>query len=118
MKLLMGCISESKCLLRTAPSATDLFYVAAWQRNHREAFLRLFNRRMTFKSFLYSKWFYLTLGIVCIIDLCADLGEHIWGWTDLNFIAIAMDLTAVGLVLWIFIDLHTRRPTNGGDTRR
>jgi uncharacterized protein YqgC (DUF456 family) len=70
------------------------------------------------RRFLYSKWFYLVLAIVCIVDLLADLGEHIWGWTDLNLVALAMDTIAAGLVLWIFLDLHLRRPKGGGDIDR
>jgi len=69
------------------------------------------------RRFLYSKWFYGLLAVVCILDLIADLGEHIWGWTDLNILAIALDAVAVALSVWIFTDLHGRRPRNGDDTR-
>ncbi len=65
------------------------------------------------RRFLYSKWFFLMLGVVCLIDLAADLGEHIWGWTDLNLLAIAMDAIAAFLAVWIFLDLHGRRPRHG-----
>ena len=70
------------------------------------------------RAFLYSKWFFLFLAVVCVIDLVTDLSEEIWGSGALNKLAIAMDITAAALALWIFIDLHVRRPKNGGDTRR
>ena len=69
------------------------------------------------RRFLYSKWFYGLLAVVCILDLIADLGEHIWGWTDLNILAIALDAIAVALSVWLFTDLHRRRPRNGDHTR-
>jgi hypothetical protein len=74
----------------------------------------MFRRHM--RKFLYSKWFYGLLAAVCILDLVADLGEHLWGWTDLNILAIALDLIAVSLTVWIFADLHRRRPRDGDRT--
>jgi hypothetical protein len=68
------------------------------------------------RRFLYSKWFFLVLVMVCALDLLADLGEKIWGHNMLNNVAIGMDAIALALVLWIFIDLHTRRPKRGNDT--
>ena len=70
------------------------------------------------QRFLYTKWFFLLLTAICAIDLLADAGEHLWGWTDLNFVAIAMDASAAALSLWIFTDLHRRRPRNGSGTGR
>ena len=55
---------------------------------------------------------------VCMIDLIVDVGESVWGWNELNFVAIAMDAVAVGMTLWIFTDLQRRRPKHGGDSRR
>jgi hypothetical protein len=69
------------------------------------------------RRFLYSKWFFLLLAIVCATDLAADLSEEIWGYTPLNSIAIGLDLVAVILSAWIFTDLHIRRPKHGDDTR-
>ena len=69
------------------------------------------------KGFLYSKWFYALLATVCILDTVADLGEHFWGWSNLNVIAIGMDLIATSLAVWIFADLHRRRPRNGDRSR-
>jgi hypothetical protein len=70
------------------------------------------------RAFLYSKWFFGLLAVVCLIDLAADCSERIWGWTDINWLAIAMDTIAAALAIWIFADLHGRRPKNGGGTRR
>jgi hypothetical protein len=64
--------------------------------------------------FLYSKWFFGLLAILCTVDLVADVGEHIWGWTALNVLAITMDAAAALLSIWIFGDLHRRRPKHGG----
>jgi hypothetical protein len=36
------------------------------------------------RTFLYSKWFFLLLAVVCVVDLAADLAERFQGWTDLN----------------------------------
>lgn len=69
------------------------------------------------RKFLYSKWFFLILALVCIVDLGADVADEIWGWSILNKVAIAMDLVAACLSLWIFADLHTRRPKRDHDTR-
>jgi hypothetical protein len=65
------------------------------------------------KRFLYSRWFFLFLAVVCVLDLCADVGEQIWGWDPLNYVAIVLDVIGVIMTLWIFIDIHRRRPKNG-----
>ncbi len=70
------------------------------------------------RKFLYSRWFFFALAVVCAVDLIADLGESVWGWSDLNLIAVAMDVIAAALALWIFVDLQRRRPKYGGDSRR
>jgi hypothetical protein len=68
------------------------------------------------RRFLYSKWFFSLLVIVCSMDLAADVGENIWGHNFLNNVAIVADSIALTLAAWIFIDLHTRRPKRGDDT--
>jgi len=73
---------------------------------------------MTLRGFLYSRWFFLFLAIVCVLDLVADVGETVWGWTGLNYIAIALDAIIVVMTLWIFIDLQRRRPKNGSSAGR
>jgi hypothetical protein len=62
------------------------------------------------QRFLYSKWYFLVLAVVCLVDLIADLGDEIWGWNFLNRVSIVMDVGAVFLSMWIFADLHSRRP--------
>jgi len=76
-----------------------------------------FVHEIPMRKLLYSKWYFLILAIVCAIDLLADLGEHIWGRTFLNIVAIAMDFVALCLSTWIFVDLHKRRPGRGDNTR-
>ena len=68
------------------------------------------------RRFLYSKWFFLLLATVCIVDFIADAGEFVWGRTPLNLIAITLDAVAAGLASWMFADLHRRRPKDGDDT--
>jgi hypothetical protein len=70
------------------------------------------------KRFLYSKWFFLMLAAVCVLDMVADWGERVWGWRALHLTAVALDAVAAGLALWMFGDLHKRRPRrkHGDDT--
>jgi hypothetical protein len=63
------------------------------------------------KRFLYSRWFFLFLAVVCVLDLFSDVGEQIWGRDALNYVAIALDVIAVAMTLWIFIDIERRRAT-------
>jgi hypothetical protein len=68
------------------------------------------------RRLLYSKWFFLTVAAVCAVNLFADIGEEIWGRGFLNLVAITMDIIALSLSIWIFADLHARRPKSGDDT--
>jgi hypothetical protein len=70
------------------------------------------------RKFLYSKWFFGFLALVCILDLVADIGESAWGWSSLNMAAVGLDAIAVGLTLWMFIDLSLRAPKHGRNSRR
>ena len=72
---------------------------------------------MTLRGFLYSRWFFLFLAIAGVIDLVADVGENIWGWSGLNYLSIAMDVIVVLLALWIFADLQRRKPKDGSAGR-
>jgi hypothetical protein len=69
------------------------------------------------RKFLYSKWFFLVLAVVCAVNLMADAAEELWNWSLPNKVAIAMDILALALSLWIFGDLHSRRPGRGNDSR-
>jgi hypothetical protein len=62
------------------------------------------------RKLLYSKWYFLVLAIICLVNLFADVGEEIWGWSFLNRVAIVMNIAAVFLSAWMFADLHSRRP--------
>lgn len=62
------------------------------------------------RSFLYSKWFFLMLAVVCVVDVFADLGARAWGWRALVAVAVSLDVVAAALALWMFADLHSRRP--------
>jgi hypothetical protein len=55
--------------------------------------------------------------LACIVDLGADAAEEFWGWSFLNKVAMSMDIVILALTLWIFGDLHSRRPKNGDDSR-
>jgi len=69
-------------------------------------------------KFLYSRWFFLFLAVVCVIDLLTDIAQDLWGWSGLNHLSIALDIIILVLALWIFFDLQKRRPRNGGHSRR
>ena len=68
------------------------------------------------RKFLYSKWFFLMLAAVCVVDLVADWGERVWGWRVLHVIAVSLDAVAAAMALWMFADLHSRRPKDGDHT--
>ena len=72
---------------------------------------------MTVRGFLYSRGFFLFLAIASVIDLTADIGENIWGWSGLHYISLATDLIVVVLALWIFTDLQRRKPKDGSAGR-
>jgi hypothetical protein len=70
------------------------------------------------RRFLFSKWFFGFLALVCSLDLIADVSEEMWGWHGLNHVAILLDVIAVFLTIAMFVDLHRKRPDDGGDSRR
>ena len=68
------------------------------------------------RRFLYSKWFFGFLALVCFLDLLADVTAHLQGWTAWNFLIIliiGLDVVAVILTLWMFVDLHRRYSKHG-----
>ncbi len=71
------------------------------------------------RSFLYSKWFFLMLALVCLVDMAADWSDRLWAFRPLHVAAVSLDAVAAALALWMFADLHRRRPRrkNGDDTR-
>jgi hypothetical protein len=70
------------------------------------------------RRFLYSKWFFGFLALVCLADMAGDFGVEYWGWKALNPVHLSLDIAAVGMSLWMFIDLHVRAPKHGRDPRR
>jgi hypothetical protein len=70
------------------------------------------------RRFLYSKWFFGCLVFVSLLDITADVSEQFWGWSGINIIAIGIDCVVAGLSVWIFTDLHRRRPKNGRGSSR
>jgi hypothetical protein len=68
------------------------------------------NNRETMRKLLYSKWYFLLLAVISLVNLLADVMEEIWGWNFLNKVAIPMDAAALFLSVWMFADLHSRRP--------
>lgn len=73
--------------------------------------------RIRMRSWLYSKWFFAFLALVCFLDLIADLAERKWNWNTLNNIAIGLDILACVLTGWMFLDLHRKRPKGGANPR-
>jgi len=70
------------------------------------------------REFLYSKWFFGFLALVCSLDLMADVAEYVEGCHTLNVLSIPLDCIAVFLTVWMFIDLRGRHPKYGGNPPR
>ena len=68
------------------------------------------------RKFLYGKWFFFFLALVCLLDLITDLINH-GEWSSLDVTAIVLDSIALGLTSWMFGDLHRRRPKHGRGPR-
>ena len=69
------------------------------------------------RKFLYSKWFFGFLAIVCILDLISDAAADFWGWRSLHNVTIGLEVISVYLTVVMFIDLHRRMKVNGRDPR-
>jgi hypothetical protein len=69
------------------------------------------------RAWLYSRWFFAFLALTSILDLIADLAERYWNWTNLNDLAIGLDVLVALLTGWMFIDLQRRGPKRGGGSR-
>jgi len=68
------------------------------------------------RDFLYSKWFFGFLALVCTLDLIADVWEYLSGCSTFNLVSIPLDTIAVFLTVWMFVDLHERHPKYGGNS--
>jgi hypothetical protein len=60
------------------------------------------------RRFLYSKWFFGFLAIVCILDLISDFAADVFGWGALRWVTIVLEIIAACLAVAMFIDLHRR----------
>ena len=69
------------------------------------------------RKFLYSKWFFGFLALVCILDLISDAAEDFWGWRALHEVTIGLEVISVYLTVTMFVDLHRRMKVNGRDPR-
>ena len=70
------------------------------------------------RRFLYSRWFFFFLALVCLLDAGADICEELWGWSALNIGAIVLDIVAVLMSGAMFLDLQGRKPPNAGNSDR
>lgn len=72
------------------------------------------------RSLLFSKWFFGLLAVVLLLDMASDVAEHLHPqyYQTLNYISLVFDAIGLILVLWMFIDLSRRRPTDGNDPSR
>jgi len=69
------------------------------------------------RKFLYSKWFFGFLALVCLLDLISDAAADLFGWTALHQVTIALEIISVCLASAMFVDLHRRMRVNGRDPR-
>ena len=69
------------------------------------------------RKFLYSKWFFGFLALVCILDLISDAAADFWGWRALHEVTIGLEVISVYLTVTMFVDLHRRMKLNGRDPR-
>jgi hypothetical protein len=68
------------------------------------------------RQFLYSKWFFGILGLVCAFNLAIEIVDYVDGCSRMSGVAIPMDLVAVLLTGWMFLDLRDRHPKYGGNS--
>ena len=60
------------------------------------------------RKFLYSKWFFGFLALVCTLDLITDFAADYFGWGTLRWVTIPLEIIAVCLSVTMFLDLHRR----------
>ncbi len=66
-----------------------------------------------FRSFLFSKWFFALLFFAAIFDVATDLVERarLQYWGSMNAVSIGLSALVAFLAAWMFVDLHTRKPS-------
>jgi hypothetical protein len=69
------------------------------------------------RKFLYSKWFFGFLALVCTLDLISDAAAEFWGWGALHGVTIGLEFISVYLTVVMFVDLHRRMKVDGRDSR-
>ena len=67
------------------------------------------------RKFLYSRWFFLFLALVCLADVGVDSIAAQYDSRLLLTISFVPNLVAAVMALWLFLDLHRRRPRKDGD---
>jgi hypothetical protein len=60
------------------------------------------------RKFLYSKWFFAFLALVCILDLISDAAADFLGLGRLHDVTIVLEIVSVYLTIAMFVDLHRR----------
>ena len=69
------------------------------------------------RKFLYSKWFFAFLALVCTLDLISDAAADYLGWGGLRNVTIVLEVVSAYLAIAMFIDLNRRIKVNGRDPR-
>ena len=69
------------------------------------------------RKFLYSKWFFGFLALVCILDLISDAAADFWEWSALHEVTIGLEVISVYLAVTMFVDLHRRMKGDGRNPR-
>jgi hypothetical protein len=69
------------------------------------------------RKFLYSKWFFAFLALVCILDLISDAAADYLGWAGLRDVTIVLEVISAYLAIAMFIDLNRRMKVNGRNPR-
>jgi len=70
------------------------------------------------RRFLYSRWFFLFLALVCLLDLLTDILAAAFPSGLLSKLSVAADIIPAAMSLWMFFDLQRRKPKNGHHTPR
>jgi hypothetical protein len=69
------------------------------------------------RKFLYSKWFFAFLALVCTLDLISDAAADFLGWGKLHVVTIVLEIVSAYLAIIMFVDLNRRMKVNGRNPR-
>ena len=81
------------------------------------SFIDKFSNFKYMRKFLYSKWFFGFLALVCALDLISDAAADFFGWKALHNVTIGLEIISVYLTMSMFFDLQRRMKVNGRDPR-